>query len=308
MDAAAYTEEAIAASKAGNGSSQTAAAGDGSGGGDGAAPAANGSGGGGGCCGATNGHATGSGKPQRLCPSTGQPCDCAAAGELDAESGTITSASKHKGEAYGPLKHTRPAGGGGTLWGLFRLFRVGSFLLGLCRLCRSCAACARWAFMGRLVPLPPLCVYRWRPVVCWFPHQLARHRPRMTQPHTRFFFNFSMAPHPLQWNPSSRRSCAGGSPLSWRCRDRAAPGTALSHWSGCWRSRQRITRLGWWWATQASCVLHAVVWRQSVQKQAWISRNVGDSHSVLIGRQAALCRARKSAPPRLFLLQRLASR
>ena len=148
-----YTEEAIAASKAGNGSSQTTAAGDGSGGGDGAAPAANGSGGGGGCCGATNGHANGSSKPQRLCPSTGRPCDCAAAGELDAESGTITSASKHKGEAYGPVKHTRPAGGGGAFLGLFGLCRVDFFFWG----CAGCAGVVQRVQGGRLRAGCPRC-------------------------------------------------------------------------------------------------------------------------------------------------------
>lgn len=116
VDAAAYTEEAIAASKAGNGSSAAAAGGrNGSGVAShdsseaAAAPSAS-NGGGGGCCGAANGHANGSAKQQRVCPSTGRPCDCAAAGELDEQSGTIVSASRHKGEACGPLTHTRPAG------------------------------------------------------------------------------------------------------------------------------------------------------------------------------------------------------
>jgi len=137
VDAAAYTEEAIAASKAGNGSSsskagngssQAAAGGAANGSDEGAAPAGNGSSsstaangssstaahgsGGGGEAGGGNGHACcGKQQRQRLCPSTGRPCDCAAAGELDAASGTVTSASKHKEEACGPLTHTRPAGG-----------------------------------------------------------------------------------------------------------------------------------------------------------------------------------------------------
>lgn len=80
VDAAAYTEEAIAASKA-NGHAANGA--------NGAANGKNGKNGNG-----------------RVCPSTGQPCDC---GESDGN-GAIVSASKHKEEACGPLTHIRPAG------------------------------------------------------------------------------------------------------------------------------------------------------------------------------------------------------
>lgn len=106
-DAAAYTEEAIAASMAAssNGGAAAPAAGGSSNG------AANGGGSSDGANRASNGHGGGT-MQQRVCPSTGRPCDCAA-GELDPASGTITSASKHKGEACGPLTHTRPAGGPG---------------------------------------------------------------------------------------------------------------------------------------------------------------------------------------------------
>ncbi|EFN53303.1 hypothetical protein CHLNCDRAFT_136969 [Chlorella variabilis] len=79
VDAAAYTEEAIAASKA-NGHAANGA--------NGAANGKNGKNGNG-----------------RVCPSTGQPCDC---GESDGN-GAIVSASKHKEEACGPLTHIRPA-------------------------------------------------------------------------------------------------------------------------------------------------------------------------------------------------------
>ena len=98
VDAAAYTEEAIAASKAAaNGSSSNGSngstvhvSGDPDGNGE---IGANGSG--------INGKAKGP-----ICPSTGKACDC---GEVDAATGDVVSASKHKEAACGPLTHTRPA-------------------------------------------------------------------------------------------------------------------------------------------------------------------------------------------------------
>lgn len=140
----------------------------------------------------------------------------------------------------------------------------------------GCSGCAGWIFSSGVVqvvqewcsvckvgvygPAAPAAAPVRLPLAAsgWLRPAPAGATPAPHAPATQWFVSFSAAPHPLQWSPSSLPSCAGGSRLSWRCRDRAAPGTALSHWSGCWRSRQRITRRGWWWATQASCVLHAV--------------------------------------------------
>ncbi len=83
VDAAAYTEEAIAASKANGGT-------------------ANGTNGKNG----SNGKNGKNGSNGKVCPSTGAPCDC---GESDGN-GTIISASKHKEESCGPLTHTHTAG------------------------------------------------------------------------------------------------------------------------------------------------------------------------------------------------------
>ena len=99
VDAAAYTEEAIAASKA--------AAANGGGSSNGTAANGSSSGGGAGSNGANGGSSGSSGKAKGpICPSTGKPCDC---GQVDAATGDVVSASKHKEAACGPLTHTRPA-------------------------------------------------------------------------------------------------------------------------------------------------------------------------------------------------------
>ena len=93
VDAAAYTEEAIAASKAAANGGANGSNGDAHGGGgatNGGAKSSNGKNGGG-----------------RVCPSTGRPCDC---GVVD-DSGGVTSTSAHKEESCGPLTHACPAGG-----------------------------------------------------------------------------------------------------------------------------------------------------------------------------------------------------
>lgn len=97
VEPAAYTEEAIAASKAANGHHGSNGANGGTNGGtNGRTNGSNGK---------ANGKAgkNGNGK---VCPSTGRPCDC---GDVDME-GTITSSSKHKEASCGPLTHSRPAG------------------------------------------------------------------------------------------------------------------------------------------------------------------------------------------------------
>ncbi|PSC76668.1 Xanthine dehydrogenase [Micractinium conductrix] len=91
VDAAAYTEEAIAASKAAANGGANGSNGDAHGGGgatNGGAKSSNGKNGGG-----------------RVCPSTGRPCDC---GVVD-DSGGVTSTSAHKEESCGPLTHACPA-------------------------------------------------------------------------------------------------------------------------------------------------------------------------------------------------------
>ena len=95
VDATAYTEEAIAASLASNGAHNNGTHSNGT-------------------------HSDAAGKKNgasggKVCPSTGRPCDCGGgadvAGQVDAATGTVTSASEHKDEgACGPLVPTRPRG------------------------------------------------------------------------------------------------------------------------------------------------------------------------------------------------------
>lgn len=115
VDAAAYTEEAIAASKAGAASQGAARNGhNGHACGNGACGACGGNGGA--CANGTaangssngsNGSAKGGKGNGKVCPSTGRACDC---GEVEAVSGTVTSSTQHKEAACGPVVHTRPAG------------------------------------------------------------------------------------------------------------------------------------------------------------------------------------------------------
>lgn len=105
VDAAAYTEEAIAASKAGAATQDSPSNGHHSHNGHNGHACSNGAPTNGTNGAATNGSNGGGKGGGRVCPSTGRPCDC---GEVDA-GGAVTSSSLHKEAACGPLLHTRPA-------------------------------------------------------------------------------------------------------------------------------------------------------------------------------------------------------